>query len=86
MAPMYYIVSGKGLSRGRPCTNHEASEIQNNVEHAIDLVVPCLCLSEILTIPVQPSSGNETCKEIVSSEHTARADGKQANCEGQQQV
>lgn len=60
------------------CTDvHEATEVQNNIYTAVDFVMALLGFLEELPVPVQGISGDETCEQIVGSEHSAYSNGEE---------
>jgi hypothetical protein len=65
---------------------HEAAEVEEDVEAAVDLVVAALGLGEELAVPVQADSGDGAGEEVICAEAAAGAEDEEADGDGEEDV
>jgi hypothetical protein len=56
---------------------HEAAEVEEYIEGAVDLVVSLLCLIKILPAPVQSIASYEACEEVIGTDRTTNTNGEE---------
>lgn len=64
---------------------HETTEVEDDIETAVDLVVALLGFLKVDSVPVHDVAGDEASEEIVGTERTANANGEQADSHGPEQ-
>ena len=65
---------------------HETTEVEQDIDDTVDLIVASFGFLEILAIPVQPGTGDETGEEIIGSKHAAGPDDEQAQTGWQHKI